>query len=48
MGGGSAATAGGDGSSAKGTEGRAPVRGCYRCGKESNINTNYTESRRKA
>ena len=43
MGGGSAATAGGDGSSAKATEGSAPVRGCYRCGKEGQIRTNCKE-----
>ena len=40
MGGGSAATAGGDGGSAKATEGSAPVRGCYRCGREGHISTN--------
>ena len=48
MGGGSAATAGDDGSSAKATEGSAPVSGCYRYGKEGHISTNYTEARRKA
>ena len=34
-GGGSAAPAGGDGGSAKATEGSAPVRGCYRCSSSS-------------
>ena len=48
MGGDSVATAGGNGSSAKATKGSAPVRGCYRCGKEGHISTNYTEARRKA
>ena len=48
MGGGSAATAGDDRSSAKATEGRAPVRGCNRCGKEGHLSTNYTEARYKA
>ena len=49
MDGGSAATAGGDGSSAKATEeGSAPVTGYYRCGKEGHISTNYTEARCKA
>ena len=47
MGGCSAATAGGDGSIAKATEGNAPVRECYRCSKEGRISTNYTEARRK-
>ena len=37
VGGGSAAAVGGDGSSAETTEGSAPVRGCYRCGKEGHI-----------
>ena len=41
--GGSAAAAGGDGSSAKATEGSAPVRGCYRCGKNNRIRANFTE-----
>ena len=41
VGGGSAA--GGDGSSAKATEGSASVRGCYRCGKKGYIRANSTE-----
>ena len=43
VGGGSAAAVGGDGSSAETTEGSAPVRGCYRCGKEGHIRANCTE-----
>ena len=37
------AAADGDGSSAKATEGSAPVRGCYRCGKQGHIRANRTE-----
>ena len=40
---GSAATAGGDVSSAKAAEGGAPLRGCHRCGKEGHISANCTE-----
>ena len=42
-GGGAEAAAGGDGSSAKSTEGSALVRACYRCGKEDNLRANCTE-----
>ena len=41
--GGSAAAAGGDGSSAEATEGSAPVRGCYRRGKKGHVRANCTE-----
>ena len=43
VGGGAAAAAGGDSSGAKATEGSAPVRGCFRCGKEGHIRANYAE-----
>ena len=41
--GGSTAAAGGDGSSAKTTEGRDPVKGRYRCGNKGHRRVNYTE-----
>ena len=44
VGGGSAAAAGVDGRRAKDPEGCAPVRGCYRCGKESHIKPNCAEN----
>ena len=46
MGGGSAVTSGGDGSSAKATEGSAPVRGCYGCGKKGHTTTRKRDARR--
>ena len=43
VGGGSAAAAGGDGIRAKAAEGIAPVKGCYRCGKQGHMRANCTE-----
>ena len=44
VGGGSAAAAGGHGINAKAAEGSAPVRRCFRCGKQGHVRANCTET----